>query len=264
MAKELPYFKFVVNEWITGDITLEDYHTQGVFISICAYYWSKDCEVTMETVRKRFRSESETISNLISSNILKDEDGFCVINFLDEQKESKEVQKIVNRENGAKGGRPKKTEQKPNGLFFANRNETETKANENRNITNIEERKGKERKEEDIPPTPDLEIFNHSEIVSFVNQTFKKNFTDRNLTRFDRDIINDLIRVHGYSKEQVFIAWRNAAKDSFHIEKGYNVITFKYLSETKTIERYVFWKPESTGQMQNSPQVFNRKSLRLD
>lgn len=154
MAKELPYFKFVVNEWITGDITLEDYHTQGVFISICAYYWSKDCDVTIETIRKRFKHEDESINYLLNSNIIKQENGYCIINFLNEQKDSKAVQKIVNRENGSKGGRPRKTETKPNGLFFDNRNETETKPKHN-------QYKGKERKGDNtmekskrfIPPT---------------------------------------------------------------------------------------------------------------
>lgn len=39
MAKDLPYFKFIVNEWITGDITLEDLNVQGLFINLCAWYW---------------------------------------------------------------------------------------------------------------------------------------------------------------------------------------------------------------------------------
>lgn len=247
MAKELPYFKFYVNEWITGDITLENYYTQGVFISLCAFYWSKDCSVTMETARKRFRNDTDIITELVDLGIVKEIDGYCVINFLDEQQESKAVQKITARENGLKGGRPKKTEEKPNGLFLDNLNEsepvTETKANVNPNKTNIKESKGKERKEES--PIPPADIFHHSEIVEFVNKTFDKSFTDRNLPRLNRDLINDLILAHGYSKEQVLTAWGNIVKDKFHKEKSFNIVTFNYLSETKTIERYLFWKNEN-------------------
>ena len=47
MAKSLPYFKFFCSEWSDGDITLEDYQTQGLFINICAYYWSNECIVEL-------------------------------------------------------------------------------------------------------------------------------------------------------------------------------------------------------------------------
>lgn len=120
------------------------------------------------------------------------------------------------------------------------------------------------RKEEEVPPIPDPEIFHHSEIVQFVNKTFDKDFIDRNLTRLCRDCINDLITVHDYTKEQILTAWGNIKKDQFQVDKKFNIVTFNYLAETKTIERYLFWKNEKTDTQQNKPQVFNRNSLRLD
>ena len=33
MAKDLPYFKFFCSEWNDGDITLEDFNLQGLFIN---------------------------------------------------------------------------------------------------------------------------------------------------------------------------------------------------------------------------------------
>lgn len=149
MAKELPYFKFYVNEWINGDITLETLEVQGTFINVCAYYWSKECNVSKDTLFKKFRNEAENINILLASKVIKFKGDTVVISFLDEQLQSKEVQIITNRRNGALGGRPRKeeTKEKPNGLIFANRNEsepiTETKANDNPNITNIEKSKVK-------------------------------------------------------------------------------------------------------------------------
>lgn len=138
MGKEIPYFKFYINEWINGDITLEDMDIQGVFINICCYYWSKDCNINIVNLNKKFKQNIEQIKYLISIDIIKLIDDKISIQFLDEQFNSKEVQKITNKINGSKGGRPKKiTEQKPNGLFL----ESETKAKENRNITNIKERR---------------------------------------------------------------------------------------------------------------------------
>lgn len=147
MAKELPYFKFYVNDWLNGDITLETLAVQGTFINICAYYWSKDCKVTKDNLFKKFRNEVDYLDILITSKVIKIKSENIIISFLDEQLQSKEVQIITNRKNGALGGRPRKeeTEEKPNGLIFANRNEsetiTETKAKGNPNITNIEKSK---------------------------------------------------------------------------------------------------------------------------
>jgi hypothetical protein len=159
MAKELPYFKFYIGDWNNGDITLEPYDIQGLFVNICAYYWSKDCDLSVVNLHKKFRSDKVGIEQLIESGIIKVINNNVLISFLNEQYESKEVQKITNRINGLKGGRPRKeeTEEKPNWLIFANRNEsesiTETKANDNPNITNIKESKVKKSIVAFSPPT---------------------------------------------------------------------------------------------------------------
>jgi len=144
MAKELPYFKFYPGEWSNGDITLESYEIQGLFINICAYYWSKDCIVSYDVLFKKYRFSTEHLDQIIDLGIIKVEGTNIVISFLDEQMQSKEVQAVTNRINGLKGGRPpkKETENKPNGLFFG----SEIKANENPNETNIKESKVKESK----------------------------------------------------------------------------------------------------------------------
>ena len=155
MAKEIPYFKFYINEWINGDITLEEMEIQGVFVNICAYYWSKDCEINLSNLKKKFRGYESQIDILIQSGIIKVDVEEIVIMFLNEQLQSKAVQKITNRENGSLGGRPKKTtEIKPNGLFL----ETESKAKENPNLTNIEKRKD-EKKRIYIPTLAEVELY---------------------------------------------------------------------------------------------------------
>ncbi len=102
MAKDLPYFKFFVSEWNDGDITLEDFETQGLFINICAYYWSNECEITLSKTKKKFRHISEdSFQNLIDSEVIKVEDDIITINFLDEQKE----ERIENSKRKSKGGK---------------------------------------------------------------------------------------------------------------------------------------------------------------
>ena len=86
MAKDLPYFKFFCSEWSDGDITLESYEFQGVFINICSYYWSNECNVKYKKLLKKFRGFEDIISNLMDENIFKlNEDDTICISFLDEQ-----------------------------------------------------------------------------------------------------------------------------------------------------------------------------------
>jgi len=64
MAKELPYFRFTVAEWLNDDISLESYKLQGVFASICAFYWFQDCSITKAKLKKRFSDAQEEIEAL--------------------------------------------------------------------------------------------------------------------------------------------------------------------------------------------------------
>lgn len=108
MAKDLPYFKFFCSEWSDGDITLEDYQTQGLFINICAYYWSNECVLEVIKLKKRFRNEVEIVDLLLENNLLKQKDGFIKINFLDEQKLEREEQSKVRSKGGKASAEAKK------------------------------------------------------------------------------------------------------------------------------------------------------------
>jgi len=154
MAKELPYWKFVVQEYIMGNISLERWELQGIFYSVCAFYWSRECDVSIPTLLKKYDkpADQNLINELFNLEILKADENYLSISFLNEQWSSKETQKMVNAINGKKGGRPKKQNQieanfnqnktdsvldvvnnyenKPNGFIF-----------ENPNITNIEKSK---------------------------------------------------------------------------------------------------------------------------
>mgnify|MGYP003659608547 CR=1 FL=1 len=102
MAKDLPYFKFFVSEWNDGDITLEDYKRQGLFINICSYYWSKECNVPAKVLYKKFKELIEDIDYLICEGHLKSLEGFIRISFLDEQKQERLKTSKKNSEAGKK------------------------------------------------------------------------------------------------------------------------------------------------------------------
>lgn len=101
MAKDLPYFKFFCSEWNDGDITLESYEAQGLFINICSYYWSNECDVDFDKLLKKFRGYDEIINDLNAEGLLKiNEDRTVCISFLDEQKEEREQTRKVKSKGG--------------------------------------------------------------------------------------------------------------------------------------------------------------------
>lgn len=83
----LPFFKFNPSIWLTGDITMESFSVQGVFINICAYYWQRECTINEAWLKQRLSSASEEIDMLIKKGFLlrENDNGDLTINFLNEQ-----------------------------------------------------------------------------------------------------------------------------------------------------------------------------------
>jgi len=99
MAKDLPYFKFFCSEWNDGDITLEDYSVQGLFINVCSYYWSNECYLEIGKLKKRFKNDLESIDYLFETGFLHNENGYLSIHFLDEQQEERKSLSKINSKN---------------------------------------------------------------------------------------------------------------------------------------------------------------------
>jgi len=137
MAIDLPWFKFYADEWLTGHITLEDELLQGVFITICAYYWKLDGNLNLDTLKRRYRHISGDIwEELIKKNFLKKgSENQINISFLDEQLKSRKNQSEINKRNGSKGGKAKAA---------AKRSLSEKVANAKQKGSNIEEKRREE------------------------------------------------------------------------------------------------------------------------
>lgn len=105
MSKELPFFKFTSNEWLTGDINFEDYEIQGLFIAVCATYWSKDCSITLPKLKQRLsNAKDEQWQCLIDGGYIKVTKDNVSIAFLDEQIQELSEQRNKRVEAGRKGG----------------------------------------------------------------------------------------------------------------------------------------------------------------
>ncbi len=104
MAKELPYYKFISTEWLTGNISFEPLDVQGLFINICALYWQRDGVLKISEVEHRYKRKS--LIAKLNGRFFSVSDGFISIEFLDEQFTERQHVSQTNSENGKKGGRP--------------------------------------------------------------------------------------------------------------------------------------------------------------
>jgi hypothetical protein len=103
MSKELPFFKFNATEWITGNISYESFELQGAFISVCAEYWNRNNNLTIDEAKLRLRNAT-IVDLLIEKNYLKTKKNKIVITFLDKDREDIESKRLKLSESGRKGG----------------------------------------------------------------------------------------------------------------------------------------------------------------
>lgn len=137
MKKELPYFKFFPGKWITGDITMMSETQQGLFVNVCAFYWLKQCSLSLAFAKQRFSLSLDNFQVLLENKIIKvDDDENIVIEFLDEQyREFCEINR-KRSEYGQLGG-VAKAKQKPS-LSLANANILrEDKIREDNNMKDV-------------------------------------------------------------------------------------------------------------------------------
>ena len=109
MSKELPYFRFTVQDWQNGKISLETYELQGLFISICGYYWINDCSITLAMLQKKFRDAKKLIDELIKLDIIKHQNRHdkIEIEFLNIQYDLLSEKRKLRQIAGSKGGNAK-------------------------------------------------------------------------------------------------------------------------------------------------------------
>jgi len=99
--KELPYFKFYPNQWITGSISFMDLDVQGAFMKVCCYYWSKECKVSRKQIKTLIPKQW---SALLDAELFKIDNETISIKWLDEQHQQRLLEHKRNVSNGKKGG----------------------------------------------------------------------------------------------------------------------------------------------------------------
>ena len=104
MAKELPYFKFEPNAWENGNIQMLSREDKGLFIDLCALYWSRLGEVPEKlAIQKLCGGNAVALKPLYEIEAANLVDGQICIDFLNEQLLEFEDTSKTNSENAKKG-----------------------------------------------------------------------------------------------------------------------------------------------------------------
>jgi hypothetical protein len=225
MSRELPYFKFFTSEWLNGDITLEDYELQGLFINVCGYYWHKECDVSLDQLNKKFRNSR--IEELIGQFIDVDSDGHVHVSFLDEQHTEFAIRKEKLSLAGKKGAAIK-----------AMQKETTTLQPPFNHPSTIREDKIREDKiieDNNTSVSTKVDMLNFNAMLSYYNQLYDKKCS----------VISDSVKrsfnarlKDGYTKDDIRNAMLNVKQDSFHKEQDFKYATLTYFSRAKTLDTY--------------------------
>lgn len=80
---KLQWFKFTPSDWMMGKIQRCPEITQARFMRLCCLYWNKECLLSIEDAE--IEIDKEHLDILINKKIIKSENEFVKIDFLDEQ-----------------------------------------------------------------------------------------------------------------------------------------------------------------------------------
>jgi len=223
-------FTFYPKDWWTSD-TFFDLEAEERYLYLeCLFLMYQNdgyLDISREKIAARMRMEiSENMWKKITNYFeIDDELGFT------HSSVNKRLRKAsASRENGKKGGRPKKP-RKPS-----------EKPEENLPLESERE----EEREEESKPSANDESFDWDNLLILINRE-----THRLGTKREFKVINNSVkakfkaRLKEYSKTDIRSTIENAPKDKFHIETNLKHLTPEYFSRAKTIDMYSSSEPDS-------------------
>ena len=235
MAKDLPYFKFFCSEWNDGDITLEDYKIQGLFINVCSYYWSNECDISIEKLYKRFRHSKEEIDYLFKVELIHKIDAFLSVKFLDEQQEERLKTSKKNSEAGkASAERRRLAKLKRE----SNENPTSVEITLNENST-IKRREDKKRKDNTITDEKKFLSWFNTRRTHYLKQPSNVNLLGH------KEKSNLKLLKRNYSIEDMEKAMYSFCNDDFYKSKRL-ILPTHFLEHDKFIKFLNDFKEEKT------------------
>lgn len=222
MAVKLTWFKFSPTDWFMGKIQRAPEITQARFLRLSCLYWNKSCVLSFEDAEVEI--ETEHINYLIAKKIIKQQDGFVRIEFLDEQMNNCSQTSEIKRD-AAK----KRWDNKNAHAMHVHKSALQNDAEK------IREDKKRIDKNKDLNPDKSGHVLKFDELLQFIIEKTGRSFTK----------INDKVKSsynarlkEGYTREQIGRAVINACKDSFHIENNYKYLTPAFFSRADKLDMW--------------------------
>ncbi len=238
MANELPFFRFTVQAWQNGKISLESYEHKGLFIDVCGYYWVQDCSITKAMLYKRFRDATELIDLLFKEDIIKsDEQGNLSIDFLNEQFDLLS-QKRKNKQMAGKLG----------GLAKASNAIATLKQKSSYKDKEKYNNKNKDNNKKEPLPGSDL-LLKSKEIIRKVWQLFPEKIRpDGEGKKLDSWIkeIELLIKLDGHTEKEIIDVIKWAREDDFWKDQFLSPIKLRRKNKDK-IKYFEYFKIQMNG-----------------
>lgn len=213
----LQWFKFSISSWVIGRIQKCPEVTQARFIRLICLYWSKECMLSIEDAE--IEIDKEHLDILFSKKVVKFNDDFISIDFLNEQFE--EVLNTSQKRREAVQKRWSKVKQ----------NDTSVQNNDTSVLQNDTE-KSKSTELENII-LPNLSVDWESLKESFNKLTGKK-------TKIVSEKVKRQIKARlkeGYSKQDLWNAIVNCFNDPYHKENP-KYLTLEFISRSDKMEKY--------------------------
>lgn len=215
---KLQWFKFTPTDWVMGKIQRCPEITQARFMRLICLYWNKECVLSFEDAE--IEIDKEHLDILIGKKIIKIEDNFLVIEFLNEQLEN--ISETSEKRRKAVLERWARVKQ--NNTSVSNidtsvlQNDTE------------ESRVEKEEKRKDI-----IEPINWPELLLLFNSTTKKKckvVSDKAKKQFKARL------KEGFTKVDIKNAIVNATNDAYHIETELKYVTLEFISRADKLDKF--------------------------
>jgi len=195
MAKELPYFKFEPGAWENGNIQMVSRSDKGLFIDLCAMYWSRLGNVPVKlAIQKLCAGNATALTPLCEAEIITIIEGDICIDFLNEQLDEFENTSTQNSKNAREGWlkrRKNKETSDRNATALIPQSETDARRGE--------KRRGEKRREE--PPIGGVGV-KHVDFLLEVKNVGGDIYTDEMLKRFSEYWTEPIVKGKDTGKEK--------------------------------------------------------------
>jgi len=254
---KLQWFKFMPTDWVMGKIQRCPEITQARFMRLICLYWNKECVLSFEDAE--IEIDKEHLDILIGKKIIKKENDFICIDFLNEQFKEIECSK-EDKSTSAKIGNLKRWHRLIYDRFIKNEFTLEQAlliayqsqpdntpiASESQNIAE----KSREELEEEKKRKDIIEPINWQSLLDFFNKVAKKKC--RVVSEKAKKQFNARLK-EKYTKQDVQNAIINVCNNQYHIDTNLEHVTLEFISRPDKFEKY--------SQIENKPSATTNQKL---